>query len=277
MTRRERPDPRAASPGFSLVELLVATAICALLSAAIAAVTPGARAAFDTTPDILDLQQRERTAVHVLAVAVHSALHLAATTSDGAAGTVVPAVELLDPAEEGDWFGSVRVMAAAGPGRGVLAADQSSESGPLRLQPHCPSTGDVCGFSRGALVAVVDVAGRFDLFTVASAHPGARSLTPSRALSTIYPAGSAVFDVSADAYYLQTQPDASFTLVRETAAGAVQPIVEDVAELRFAPWRLAGTLRRVDIVVRVVGRSPDRHRRIASRTRHLTVALRNPS
>ena len=51
------------SPGFSLVELLVALTICALLSGAIAAVAPQARAAFDATPEALDLLQRERTVV----------------------------------------------------------------------------------------------------------------------------------------------------------------------------------------------------------------------
>ena len=80
------------SPGFSLVELLVALTICALLSGAIAAVAPQARAAFDATPEALDLLQRERTVVDVLTRALRSAALLTAARDDGTAGAAVPAL-----------------------------------------------------------------------------------------------------------------------------------------------------------------------------------------
>jgi len=44
--------------GFSLVELLIALAICALLSAAVAGIVVPSREAFEQTPAALDLQQR---------------------------------------------------------------------------------------------------------------------------------------------------------------------------------------------------------------------------
>lgn len=277
----EKPDAtsRPGPAGFSLVELLVALTVCALLSGAIAAVTPQARAAFDTTPEALDLQQRERTVVDVLMRAVRAAGFLAATRDDGTAGEVAPAVELLDQDGGGDVFHALRVLSVVGHGRGVLESDQTGPSGSLRLlsDANCPSGGAVCGFAKGAVAAVVDVEGGFDVFTIASTSQGAHSISPSHALSATYLTGSAVFEVSADTYYLEAQADGSFTLVRETAAGAVQPIVDNVMELSLQAWRPADPIERVDITVRVDARSTNPRRRVPGRTRRLSVTLRNPS
>ena len=265
--------------GFSLVELLVALTVCALLSGAIAAVAPQARAAFDSTPDVLELQQRERTVADVLTRTLRSAALLHATRDDGTPGVAVPTVELLAPDEDGERFHSFRVLAVVGQGGGVLDADQAGPSGSLRLQPdvNCPASGEVCGFSKGSVAVVVDVNGRFDVFTVASTSKSASSVSPSRALSGPYLAGSAMFAVSADTYYLDEQPDGSLTLARETAAGAVQPIVDNVPEMSIKAWRPAAMIKRLDLTVRLGARSPSPRRRIPDRILHLSISLRNPS
>ena len=265
--------------GFSLVELLVAMTICALLSGAVAAIAPQARAAFDATPEALDLLQRERTVVDVLTRVLRSAALLAAGRDDGTAGAAVAAVELLEPDEDGARFHAFRVLAVVGQGGGVLGVDQAGPSGSLRLQPdlNCPSSGEVCGFSKGAVAVVVNVDGRFDVFTVASTSKGAHSVSPSKALSGAYPSGSAMFEVSADTYFLQEQPDGSLTLARETAAGAVQPIVDNVPEMSIEAWRPAAVIKRLDITVRLGARSTSPRRRIPDRIRHLSISLKNPS
>ena len=257
----------------------MALTVCALLSGAVAAVAPQARAAFDATPEALDLQQRERTAADVLARVLRSAALVAATRDDGTAGDAVPAVMLLEPDDDGTRFHGFRVISPAGPGRGVLDVDQSSPSGSLTLTPDasCPSAGDVCGFSKGAVAIVADVDGRFDVFTVASTHQPAHALTPSRAFAAAYPAGAVVMEVSADTYRLDPEADGSSTLVRETASGAVQPIVDDVPEFSIGAWRWLDVLKRVDITVRLVARSTMPRRRVPDRTLHLSVSLRNPS
>ena len=267
------------SPGFSLVELLVALTVCALLSGAIAAVAPQARAAFDATPEALDLLQRERTVVDVLTRALRSAALLTAARDDGTAGAAAPAVELLERDEDGARFHAFRVLAVVGQGRGVLDADQGGPSGSLRLQPgvNCPSSGEVCGFSKGAVAALVDVDGRVDVLTIVATSKGANSVSPSRPLSRAYPRQSAMFAVSADSYYLEEQADGSLTLARETAAGAVQPIVDNVPELSIEPWRPAGVIKRLDLAVRLGARSTNPRRRVPDRVRHLSISLRNPS
>lgn len=265
--------------GFSLVELLVALTVCALLSGAIAAVVPPARTAFAATPAAMDVQQRERTVADVLARALRSAAWIHAVRDDGSAGAVVPAVVLLEP-EAGDTrFHAVRVLAIAGGGRGVLAADQAGSSGALRLQPDvdCPSAGDVCGFAKGATAVIVDVSGRFTVFAIAATNKAARSLSPSSGFATSYSAGSAVIEVGSDTYRLELEADGSSTLVRQTAAGAVQPIVDNVSELVIEASRQSGRLKRVDFTARLGARSTGPGRRVPDRTLQLSIALRNPS
>lgn len=265
--------------GFSLVELLVALTVCALLSGAIAAAAPPARALFDTTPEILDLQQRERTVADVLARSLRSAALIRATRTDGLAGPAAPTVALLDPDEAEERFHALQVIALAGLGRGVLAVDQATPSSALVLRSGapCPSGGDVCGFTTGMAAAIVDLEGRFDVFIIAAVDTGAHSITASRAFERAYPTGSALFAVSADTYYLDQQPDGSSTLVRETAAGAIQPVVDFVTELNLTGSYRDNQLTRVDLVVRVTARTALTRRAVPDRTRRLAVAMRNPS
>ena len=258
--------------GFSLVELLVALAVCALLSGAIAAVTPQARAAFEATPEVLDLQQRERTVADALTRALRSAALLVATRDDGSQGERGAAVTLLGPDEEDGRFQAIQVITIAGPGRGVLDVAQAGPSGSLQLKAGTP-----CPFAKGTAVAMVDADGRVDVFTVGAVNKGTHTLSPSRALSGPYPAGAALFEVTANTYYLEEQVDTSFTLVRETAAGAVQPMVDFVEALSFGEWRSSGQLTRVDITVRLTARSAVPSRRGPDRIRQMSITLRNPS
>jgi Tfp pilus assembly protein PilW len=265
--------------GFSLVELLVAFAVCALLSGAVAGVVPSARAAFDSTPEVLDQQQRERTLADVLGRALRSAALLHAVRDDGSPGVSVPAVELLEPDEDGGRSRAFRVLSAVGNGRGVLALDQAGPASGLQLQPdqQCPAAGELCGFSTGATALIVDASGRFDLFAVAATDATTHVLSPSSGFAAPYPAGSAVFEVASDTYRLEPEADGSRTLVRETAAGATQPMVDNIAELSLEALRLADRLTRVDITVRLGTRSLAPGRQIAARFLRLSVALRNPS
>jgi len=264
--------------GFSLIELLVALTVCALLSGGIAAVTPHARAAFDATPEALDLQQRERTIIDVLTRAVRSAAWLSAH-EQGVALARAPAIELLDLDEGSQVFHALRVVAITGPGQGTLASDQSAPSDALQLHPdaHCPAVADVCGFTPGAVAAIVNREGRLNIFAVGSTHPGTTSIRPSLALSDAYARGSAVFAVSADSYRLAAQADGSLALVRETAGGAVQPIDDYVLTLNLTRSPASGVMTRIDVEVQVGSNSPGANRRVLTRTRRVAIALRNPS
>lgn len=211
--------------GFSLVELLVALAISMLVSAALAAMVPPARAAFEHTPAALDLQQRQRTVVDAVSQVVRSA---------GIRG-FVPAVTLSDADADGAWSAALLAITPRLNGaRGVLASDHDGTADALTLEPWpCPQLEDVCGFSRGMTAVVADGAGHFDLMAIASADPASHVVHGKHSLTTAYPAGSIVVQVDAYTLRLDEHADGSRALVRETFAGATQPIVDRVRETWF--------------------------------------------
>lgn len=225
--------------GFSLVELLVALTICAMVTASVAIVVPPARAAFESTPADIELQQRARTTLdvitHVLRVAGADAV---VAEEFGTLSGAVPAVIPYDAAN--GRFTRLKVIAARPHGaQGVLDRHQPGGQGSLSLAPPgCPSLEAVCGFMRDTTALIADGSGRFDVFVVADADATTNRLTASRSFSAAYPAGS--FVIEADTYTLQldAQPDGSRSLVRVTAAGAVQPIADRVRDLTFTLYAL---------------------------------------
>ena len=131
----------------------------------------------------------------------------------------------------GDAHSLTVVVGVPGGGTGVLAS-HAGLSAPLILSASgCPALKDVCGFSAGAWAVVQDAWGAFDVFPVADTTVATRSVTPGRALSKVYAAGASVAAADRYTYRLAMQADGSESLVRETAAGAVQPVVDCVGSL----------------------------------------------
>ena len=205
--------------GFSLLELLIATAISALVAAAIAAVVPSLQAFFEQAPAAIDLQQRGRTAVDAIAHAVRAADHVVLLDQDSSHGGFRQL-----------WTIAPKTNAA----QGVVGEDQSGPGGELWLSAaRCPGVPDVCGFERGSLALIADGTGRFEVFTVGSVDVAARGIVPRRRFEQPYAADATVVEVDAYTFRLDPQPDGSSALVRETGSGAVQPLVDRVSELRF--------------------------------------------
>jgi prepilin-type N-terminal cleavage/methylation domain-containing protein len=231
--------------GFTVIELLVAMSIVLVISAALAAAAAPAREAFERVPMELDLQQRGRTAIDAIASQVRSAVLM---------------------------FGDDQTLTVAVPilqgGRGMVDVDQATPSAPMVLSTAaCPPTQDLCGFVSGAIAVVRDPSATADVFEVIAVSAPARSLTPDGALSQSYHAGDLVAAVDEYTFSLAGQSDGSYTLIRETAAGAIQPIVDFVSDLSFAVDD-----RRVDMAIRV---QPTGASRLAPRDFRATVSLRN--
>lgn len=246
--------------GFSLAELLVALAICSLVAAAIGAMVPPSRAVFEQTPAVLDLQQRGRFAIGAIVQAVRSA----------GITNVVPPTVLSAPDPSGERFTQLLAIARTHhAAEGRLDLDQQGSSGDLFLsESSCPAMDDVCGFRRGASVVIADGLGRFDLFTVIATNQGLNSISSSVAFAQPYPAGSFVIEVDAYTFRLVAEPDGSTTLVRETVAGAVQPVVDHVTGLTF---HASGGQLEVNLTVQ----PPAGHGRVRERAFRAGVFPRN--
>lgn len=271
--------------GFSVIELLIALGIIMSIGAVVAQLVPPARIAFDRVPADLDLQQRGRTAIDVLSQALRSAgSDVAATVALGRLSELMPTVSVSDPVSAGSGFRTLTVIAPVAEGaQGVLDTDQGSPAAPITLAPApCPNVSDVCGFAAGTIAIIVGSDGSHDLFMVGSTLAGVRWVTPDRALSRAYPAGSVMVEVGEQTFRLADQPDGSMSLIRQTAAGAVQPIVDFVENLSF---EVRGEdvpagffrLRQVDVSVRVQAHTESTRRLIAPRVFKTSIRLRNVS
>lgn len=241
--------------GFTVIELLIAMVITLLIAGALAQSVPPARAAFDRVPAELDLQQRGRTAINLLAQTLRSAIAIDADSSSGTVATL-----------------TVIAPTVAG-AQGVLDVDQPGGGGAITLATSpCPNVKDVCGFTPGMFVAFTDATGASEVFAVASTNVGARKLVPDRMLPQAYPAGSAIAEIEQYTFSLAGQADGSFSLMRETAAGAVQPIVDSVSALSFT---VSG--RQIEIAVSVQAATESLRRVLAQRVFRTSIALRNVS
>ena len=127
----------------------------------------------------------------------------------------------------------------------------------------------MCGFTRGASAAIADGSGRFDLFIVNATNQALNSVSSSEAFAEPYPAGSLVIEVDAHTFRLDAQPDGSKTLVRETVAGAIQPIVDHVAGLSFLD---TGAQLEVNLTLHAAHAE---YRRVRERAFRAGVFLRN--
>ena len=268
--------------GFSVIELLVALTVTLLIAGALANVVLPARAAFDRVPGELELQQRGRTAIDVLSRALRSAgTNVAALHALGPLSEVVPTVLLSEPDEDGGFTELTVIAPLTDPAQGVLAAAQAGSASAIVLATdRCPNVGDVCGFQPGSTAVIADGLGSYDVFEVGSTVVAARLLTPARALSQAYPAGSAVVEVDELTFALARQPDDSHTLIRLTAAGAVQPVVDFVNGLSFhavGQQVAAGFLqyREVDVTVSVEAPTVLLRGAIADRVYRTSIRLRN--
>ncbi|MBY0494030.1 MAG: prepilin-type N-terminal cleavage/methylation domain-containing protein [Cyanobacteria bacterium] len=239
--------------GFTLIELLVAMTITLLLAGALAGVAQPARAAFDRVPAELDLQQRGRTAIDAISQA------LRASVSKASASGVFDELTVVVP-----------VTDAA---RGLLSADQSDPAAPITLSTEqCPNIKDVCGFKAGSTVMIADSAAHQDVFSIASVNTGARRLTPSAPLSRPYPAGSFTIEVDQFTFALAEQADGSYSLIRETAAGAIQPLVDFVSDLSFDVGA-----EHVDVRISIEPQTDALRAMMRARTFRTSIKSRNPS
>jgi prepilin-type N-terminal cleavage/methylation domain-containing protein len=245
---RLRPSGRSGRAGFTVIELLIAMTVLALLAGALASAAPSARQVFDRVPAELDQEQRGRSAIDALSQALRSASSIIASGDPTALTVIIPVI---------------------GGGQAILA-DQSVGILNLAASP-CPNVG-VCGFAAGATAIITDGSGRNDVFTVATTSSALRRLTANRIFAGSYPAGSSIAEIDQYAYRLALQGDGSYSLIRETAAGAIQPVVDFVRDLSFTVHG-----HEVEVSLGVEAATPPLRRVLPDRVFKTSIRIRNLS
>lgn len=227
--------------GLALAELVVATALSLAISGALMALVRLAASASRTQPEVADVGQRLRNGVD----AIVSRLELAGAGAVAGGGSVPFAqrVAVVFPHRRaltgGDAplsaFGDRLTLYAVTEASALaaLATPMPSSNAPLALAPvaGCPHSRPTCHFRPGDVVIVIDATGQHDLAAVSAVD--ATTLSLANGLSQPYSSAMGAAVAKADVRSL-VYDNARAQLRLTTAAGASQPLVDDVVQFAVA-------------------------------------------
>ena len=242
--RRARGDA-----GFTLMELLVSSAIMVVITGAIFSMMNPAQGAFQVQPEVSDLQQRLRAGIDTLQKDIVMAG--AGTYSGPAAGALSYFIAPIMPYNA---FGSPPDPASGiyfrpdmisllyvppTPSQTTLSDPMPQPSAELKVdpQPNCPGNqlNQLCGFEEGDRLIIFDPSGNWDTFTVTQVQDAAAHLQHNQqSFTTAYNVGANVTAVRTVVYYLSTD-DATETYQLRYFDGwnTDLPVADNVVRLQF--------------------------------------------
>jgi prepilin-type N-terminal cleavage/methylation domain-containing protein len=240
-----RPIPagarRRSEAGFSLIEMLVSTAIMVVVTASIFSLLSPAQGMNRAQPEVADMQQRMRVAVDELQ---RNIIMAGAGTYSGSAvgalgsffapilpysvGTLVPgSPDNPDPT-------AITVMyVPPTSAQTTISNDMPNESAELKVeaQAGCPEGDDLCGFKEGMRVVIFDPTGAFDVFTITEVQDEALHLQHrDDKFTTTYSTGAYITQMESHTYYLNA---AERRLYHYDGYQTNLPLVDNVVGLNF--------------------------------------------
>lgn len=238
MTRSDR--------GFTLVELLVASCITLLVTAALVGAARPSRSLFEAQSEAADQLQRGRVAAHAL---FNDLLMAGAGPDRGPdAGPLVrvvaPILPLGHARDDGDLAGSFRrdaITVAYVPvsrAETTIASELPARSGAVRVNTGagCPLTDEACGFSLAATAIAYDDTGSLDVFRVEEVSGSLVQLRHTSVDSLkVYAPGSRLAEAVVRSYFLKADAVAdTVQLMRDDHDGRpVAPVADHVVGLAF--------------------------------------------
>lgn len=198
--------------GYSLVELLISSAIMITITGAIFGLVNPAQGTSQTAPEISDLQQRSRVANDRL----FSELMMtgAGPYQGPVRGALVNFFTPIMPRRVGrlapdpvDAFRTDTITLAYIPNtysQTTISSPMPNVSAELKVtnQPNCPAGRELCGFEEGMEVIIFDTSGNFDMFTITQVQDAAAHLQHrGQDLSYPYDTGASVTQVKRNIYY----------------------------------------------------------------------------
>jgi prepilin-type N-terminal cleavage/methylation domain-containing protein len=235
---------RRAEAGFTLIEMLVATAIMVVVTAGIFSIINPAQGTYQAQPMVSDMQQRLRVAVD----AIERDLIMAGAgtysgDAQGALGSffspILPhSVGMLVPGDPDNPDPTAITIMYVPPtsAQTTLSTAMPNESAELKLnpQPGCPqdvTCPQLCGFKQGMRVLIFDTSGSYDVFTVTQVQCDALHLQHrDDKFTTEYAAGAYITQMETHTYYLNV---AERRLYHYDGYQTNLPIVDNVVGLRF--------------------------------------------
>jgi prepilin-type N-terminal cleavage/methylation domain-containing protein len=236
--------------GFTLIELLVATAILLVVAGTVSGLVSPVRATFDRTLGAGEAEARARTGITTITADLEDARSGSAIA---AVGTVF--ADLVPPVALGaSTLTITRIPAGAAQGVLATAISDADTVAMLSATAPCFTQDSVCGFRAGDTLAIFD-AGAAAIVIVASINPATRTLAFASRVSRAFAAGATLVAIERLTYLLRSAADGSTRLVRISAGGAEQPLVDHVVRFEVAPW-ITLPARGIDVTLRVAAASP---------------------
>jgi hypothetical protein len=233
----------AGESGYSLIELLVSTAIMITVTGAIFSLMNPAQGNAQTQPEVADMQQRMRVGNETLfkeLVMAGAGPYQGAVTGSlvNFFAPILPRrVGRLNP-DAATVFRDDTITLTYIPNtysQTIISSAMPNVSAELKVtaQPNCPADGDqLCGFHDGMDVIIFDTSGNFDLFTVTKSQDAAAHLQHrgQDELSKAYDIGAHVTQIVSNTFYLNTQ---THQLMRYNGGDNDVPLVDNVVDLKF--------------------------------------------
>jgi hypothetical protein len=228
--------------GYSLIELLISTAIMVTVTGAIFALVNPAHGTSQAQPEVADLQQRMRVGSDVL---FKELLMAGAGMYHGpVTGSLVNFFAPVIPRRMGrvnpdarDVFRPDAVTLIYIPNtisQTTISAAMPNVSAELKVQEqsHCPAGLNLCGFREGMEVLIFDTSGHFDLFSITEVQDAAAHLQHrGQDLSYPYDPGASVTAAESNTYYLDRT---SNQLKKYNGASTDVPVVDNVVDLQIS-------------------------------------------
>jgi hypothetical protein len=248
---------RSAEAGFSIVEMLIATAIMMVVTAATFGLMNPAHGMFAAQPEVSDMQQRLRIAADTLK---KDLLMAGAGTYSGnnKLGSLGQYVATILPDREGnvtpDPPGTFKCTTAFCSSLGasdtitIMYVPPTSAQTTLRdpmpqnsaelkvnAQPGCPNNDELCGFKEGMQVMIFDDTGASDIFSITNVQTSALHLQhKGQDLSKAYFANTYITQIAAATYWLKTDTVAeTYQLMRYDGYQTDVPIAENIVGMAF--------------------------------------------
>jgi len=242
---------RSSRAGFSLMELLVATAVMMAVTGAIFAMMNPAEGTYQAQPEASDMQQRMRIGVDVLTKDIIMAG--AGTYMGSSAGALYNYFAPIMPYRSGDlnpdpaggvYYRSDTISLMYVPPTPaqttVIKNFGGGNAQEIDVEPmrNCGTDkhDQLCGFRDNQHVLVYDVDGSWDMTTITNVQDEALHLQHSGKLSSAYDSGSAqITEVAVHTYYLKNDATSgTYQLMHYDGGQTDLPVVDNVIKLQFA-------------------------------------------
>jgi prepilin-type N-terminal cleavage/methylation domain-containing protein len=231
----------ASERGFSLVELLVSTAIMLTVTAAIFSLLNPAQGTSQAQPEQSDLQQRMRLGSDTLFkefLMAGAGPYFGARTGSliNFFAPIVPRRLGLNGGEARDVVKPDTVTLSYIPNsysQTTIEKAMPPNSAEIKVTypPNCPAAKELCGFEEGMTVIIFDSTGHYDTFTITQVQDSAGHLQHrGQQFDHQYEAGATITQIVSHTYYRNA---ATNQLMRYDGANTEVPIADDVVDVRF--------------------------------------------